>query len=331
MNGDDFKIMVEQAERALKTVVEARENDRVQLITDEESMEIAEAFHEASKRLGLSAFLYKLPEKRPIKKMPEELRKKLDHPDIYINAFQSSAEETSFRIELITTELKNGAKVAHAPGITKDMFIRGALRVDYDEMMKKANYLFDIMENVEYVRIRTEKGTDLNLNISGRRFQTDIKIRKGEIGNLPAGEIWCAPHEDDVNGIAVIDGTIGDLGFVPSPVVIRIKDGKVADIACEDEDFEKKLQQLLSVDEMASVIGELGIGLNEGAKLIGNMLVDEKAAKTIHIAFGNNIDFYGGQNDSCVHRDFLITEPDMEVIYHDGTSRLIMKKGELIL
>ena len=330
MTGNDFKIMVEQAERALKTVVEANKNDRVHVITDEESMEIARAFHEASKRLGLSVFLYKLPENRPIKKIPEDLKKSLDHPDIYINAFQSSAEETPFRIELIMTELESGAKVAHAPGITRDMFIRGALRVDYDEMMKKANYLFEIMENVEYVRIRTEKGTDLTLNISGRRFQTDIKIKKGEIGNLPAGEIWCAPHEDDVNGIAVVDGTIGDLGFVPCPVRIHIKDGRVEKIECDDEGFRNKLQQLLSVDDMASVIGELGIGLNDGARLIGNMLVDEKAARTIHIAFGNNMDFYGGQNDSSMHRDFLITEPDMEVIYPDGTSRLIMRKGELI-
>jgi aminopeptidase len=331
MTEDDFKIMVEQAERALKIVVEAKKNDKVHVITDEESMEIGEAFKEASKRLGLSASLFKLPKERPIKEMPEELKNNLDSPEIYVNAFQSSAEETPFRIDLIMTELEKGAKVAHAPGITKDMFIRGALRVDYSEMMKRAEALFDIMENAEYVRIRTEKGTDLLLKISGRKFQTDIKIRSGEIGNLPAGEIWCAPHEDGANGIAVIDGTIGDLGFVPCPVRLHIKDGKVTDIECENEDFKKRLEEVLSVDEMASVIGELGIGLNDGAKLIGNMLVDEKAAKTIHIAFGNNIDFYGGKNNSSVHRDFLIKEPDMEVLYPDGTRKQVMRKGELIL
>ena len=171
----------------------------------------------------------------------------------------------------------------------------------------------------------------MKIKISGRRFQTDIKIKKSQIGNLPAGEIWCAPHEDGVDGVAVIDGTIGDLGFVPSPVKLHLSKGKITEIECEDTEFRKKLEELLSVDEMASVIGELGIGLNDGANLVGNMLVDEKAAKTIHIAFGNNIDFYGGQNNSSMHRDFLIKEPDMEVIYPDGSSRTIMKKGELIL
>ncbi len=331
MNGDDFSIMVQQAERALKSVIEAKEKDEVRVITDEESMEIAMAFHEASKRLGLSSMLLQLPKKRPIKDMPKELEEKMDKPDIFINTFQSSAEETPFRVKLITLEMEKGAKVAHAPGIKKDMLINGALRVDYEAMEKRAEKLMEAFEGAESVRVWTEKGTDMVLKISGRAFETDIKIKSSQIGNLPAGEIWCAPHEDGVNGIAVIDGSIGDLGFVPCPVKLHIKDGKVEKIECENEDFRKRLEELLNADEMASVIGELGIGLNDSAELIGNMLVDEKADRTIHIAFGNNLDFPGGQNDSSMHRDFLIKEPNMEIIYSDGSRRLIMKNGELIL
>ncbi len=330
MSSIDFDIMVEQAERALKSVVEAEKNDEVKVIADKESEEIALAFHEACKRLGLYSELIPITGKRPLKNVPEEMAKKIDNPDICINAFQSSAEETPFRLRLIDLEMKRGAKVAHAPGITKDMFIEGALHVDYEEMWKNAMSLMEEMEGADIVRITTKNGTDLILKIEGRRFQTDIKIKKRKIGNLPAGEIWCAPHEDGADGIAVIDGTIGDLGFVPSPVTLHLSKGKVVKIECEDEDFRKRLEELLHADEMASVIGELGIGLNTGAKLIGNMLVDEKAAKTIHIAFGNNLDFYGGQNDSSMHRDFLIKNPDMEVIYTDGRKKMVLKNGDIV-
>lgn len=59
------------------------------------------------------------------------------------------------------------------------------------------------------------------------------------------------------------------------------------------------------MDEEARIIGELGIGLNPGAKLSGILLEDEKALKTVHIAFGNNENMDGVQNKSITHRDFL--------------------------
>jgi len=59
------------------------------------------------------------------------------------------------------------------------------------------------------------------------------------------------------------------------------------------------------LDEEARIIGELGIGLNPGAKLSGILLEDEKALKTAHIAFGNNENMDGVQNKSITHRDFL--------------------------
>ncbi len=330
MNDREFMIMVEQAERALRHVVEAEKNDDVKLITDRECEEIALAFHEACKRLGLCSELITLPGKRPLKDVPNYLIEKINNPDICINAFKSSAEETPFRVKLIDIEIKKGAKVAHAPGITKDMFIEGALHVDYGEMWENARMLMEILDNAETLRVTTRNGTDLVLKIGGRKFQTDIKIKRREIGNLPAGEIWCAPHEDGADGVAVIDGTIGDLGFVPSPVKLHISRGKVVKIECDDEDFRKRLEELLNADEMAPVIGELGMGLNPGAKLVGNMLVDEKAARTIHIAFGNNMDFHGGKNNSSMHRDFLIKEPDVEVIYADGKRKTIMKDGIIL-
>lgn len=330
----DFSKMVMHAEKALVTVLDVKKNEKVSVVTDEECRDVALAFSEACQRLGLSSNLVNLGNRRKsglFKEVPPSVEEELDHSDIYINTFKSYAEETPFRIKLLEMEMERGARIAHAPGIDKDMLLEGALTADFDSMWKKAEQLMQIMENAVEVHVTSALGTDMWLKIDGRQFQTDIKIKDRELGNLPAGEIWCAPLEDGADGIAVIDGTIGDLGSPPAPVKIHMSGGKVTNVECEDEEFRKRLLEVLHIDDMSDVIGELGIGLNEGAKLIGNMLVDEKAARTIHIAFGNNIDFYGGNNTSSTHRDFLIREPDMTVIYADGTRRKIMEKGEILL
>ena len=78
---------------------------------------------------------------------------------------------------------------------------------------------------------------------------------------------------------------------------------------------------------MASIIGELGIGLNPMAKLTGNLLEEEKAGETAHVAFGNNFEMPGGQNTSATHRDFLFKKPNMVVTYKDGSTRTVLKDG----
>ena len=85
---------------------------------------------------------------------------------------------------------------------------------------------------------------------------------------------------------------------------------------------------MINLDDQARVIGELGIGLNSGAKLRGILLEDEKAIQTAHIAFGNNKDMVGGKNNSITHRDFLFYKPTIKVTYKDGSKKIVMKNGD---
>jgi leucyl aminopeptidase (aminopeptidase T) len=55
-------------------------------------------------------------------------------------------------------------------------------------------------------------------------------------------------------------------------------------------------------------IGELGIGLNKEAKIIGSTIVDEKAAKTAHVAIGSN-NWFGGDVHAPVHLDQVFKDP----------------------
>jgi leucyl aminopeptidase (aminopeptidase T) len=74
-------------------------------------------------------------------------------------------------------------------------------------------------------------------------------------------------------------------------------------------------------------LGELGIGLNRKAGIIGNMLEDEKVYGTCHIAIGAN---YDNDAKALIHLDGLIKSPTISVMV-EGEEKMIMKDGELII
>jgi leucyl aminopeptidase (aminopeptidase T) len=62
-------------------------------------------------------------------------------------------------------------------------------------------------------------------------------------------------------------------------------------------------------------LAELGIGTNLGVTdLVGSVLLDEKAAGTVHIAFGDDAGI-GGDTEAPIHMDGILTEP---TVYVDG-------------
>ncbi|MDD1770143.1 MAG: aminopeptidase [Methanomassiliicoccales archaeon] len=327
---DDFDQMVSGAMNALQHVLHMNNGDNVLVVTDRRKADIGKAFASGAKQLGGRPVLYSLPEEeRPLHEIPIELLSLWGNFEITINAFEGFPEETPFRIKLSAMEMKKGAKVGHAPGINKGMMIEGPMNVDYGIIAKEAIKLMKAFKDATLVHITAPSGTDIRVNITDRYFETDVIIAKGMIGNLPAGEIWSAPVETDANGVIVCDGSIGDIGNVRSPLKITVKDGKAISYECADTRLVERVKELLSVDAMASVIGELGIGLNPAARLTGNLLEDEKAGGTAHIAFGCNIDMTNGKNDSQTHRDFLFHRPTFVVQFKDGSEKVLIKDGHL--
>lgn len=329
---DNFNKMIISAESALKAVLSVKVNERMLIVSDKSRDSISKAFIDSGKRLGLDVGYYYLPElKRPLAEIPDDLKALVEKKDICVNAFSSFAEETPFRIKLIKLETRSGARVGHAPGLTEEMMISGAMTADYTKVAEDAKRLIEAFKGAQKVRITTNEGTDITLNISGRDFDTDAWITPGTMGNLPAGEIWCAPIEDAANGKIVVNGSIGDLGNVKEILTITVNNGKLASLNSKDEELVARVKELTSFDDLASVIGELGIGLNPKARLTGNLLEDEKAGGTAHIAFGRNDDMPGGKNTSKTHRDFLFYNPTFDVEYEDGRKKIIIQDGRVVV
>lgn len=324
-------MMVSRAENALRFVLSLKEKDKALVITDESKEAIGRAFEFGAKKLGARVFSYTLPEhERPLKEIPEELNLLFDGCQVIVNAFSANSEETPFRIKLVKKQCSYDAKVGHAPGITEDMMLIGPMTANYEKIAENARHLMETFKGASKVHLTTKEGTDIILNIKGREFETDTRIEPGNMGNLPAGEVWCAPVENDANGLIFVNGSIGDLGGVSKPLKIIVKNGKIASFESEDEALVARVKELTSLDDMASVIGELGIGLNPKARLTGNLLEDEKAGGTAHIAFGYNENMPSGKNNSKTHRDFLFYKPTFEVEYEDGSKRVVIRDGEVV-
>lgn len=323
--------MITAAFNAMEFVLEFNSADRILILTDDESINIAGTFKSAcfQKNCEVTQYIIKTND-RPLKEIPRELSRLLTNKTIVLNIMRAFAEEISFRIKwLFEIEKQQDIKCAHMPGITEDMMTEGPMDIDYREMKSKAEYLIDNLQNADSINLITEEGTELNIGIAGRTFLDDISIRPGFMGNFPCGEIYCAPEETKAAGHVIFNASIGDIGLLNDNLIAEIKNGKIIKFKSSNSNVLKKIKGLTSVDNDARVIGELGIGINPGARITGNMLEDEKAIGTAHIAFGNNEDF-GGKNKSKIHRDFLINKPSIEIHFKNGGTKYLMKNGEII-
>jgi len=321
--------MIESAVGALRWVMNLKERERLLIIVDEEKRKIGNAFAEGGKHLGADVEFYVLSGSRPFQEVPLDLGRMIQGKDVIINAFRGIPEETPFRIGLVRIETDAGARVGHAPGITESMMTEGPMTADYESVARTAEDMMAAFIGAVKVHLRAPSGTDILLSVSERQFDTDAIIKKGRMGNLPSGEIWCAPIEDGADGVIVCDGSVGDLGQVPSPLTIEVVSGKIQSIRGDPDSFVRQVNELVHLDDMASVIGELGIGINPKARITGNLLEDEKAGRTSHIAFGNNENMPGGKNTSRTHRDFLFHSPTLVTTYLDGSTRTLIRAGEI--
>lgn len=324
--------MFSAASAALEYLFKISETDKVLILTDANSVAIATAFEKASIRNGCPVDFYKIEnDQRPLKEIPSELEKLLPGKTIVLNIIKAYPEEIAFRIKWIfKVEENKQIKMGHMPGITEEMMMN-SVNVDAGRLKMFADRLIETLENAVQLHITAAAGTDILLGVAGRKFIGDIGVQPGEMCNIPCGEVYCAPLETEANGIIVFDASIGDIGLLRHPLKVFVQKGRITNFESDDKELVNRITELTDIDEDAKVIGELGIGVNPGARITGNMLEDEKALGTAHIAFGNNADFPGGgKNHSKIHRDFLFYKPTIEVSYTEGKSKMLIKNGDFV-
>ena len=134
-------------------------------------------------------------------------------------------------------------------------------------------------------------------------------------------------------------------GNVINNFKLTFKEGKVVDFSAEQG--EQVLENLLKIDQGASMLGEVALvpnssPISQSGLLFYNTLLDENAS--CHLALGNAYQFniQGGEilsteefkarggNTSLIHDDFMIGSGKMNIdgIIADGKTEPVMRDGE---
>lgn len=308
---------------AIKDCMGAKKNESVLIVTDEFKNKIGYALFENAKKLGHeSVYLEFKSREMHGQEPPKQVAEMMKLFDVVLCPTAKSLTHTNARREASAL----GARIATFPGITEEIMIRG-LNADYKKIAALTIKLQEIMNEVNIVRVTAPNGTDITMDISGRKALPSKGLfhKKGESGNLPTGEAYIAPLEGKSNGVFVVDGSMSGVGVIDKkPITIQVENGFATKISGGFQ--AKKLDSILNkYGKFARNIAEFGIGTNDKAKLSGIILEDEKVMGTIHIALGDNKSM-GGNVDVPIHLDGIVKKP---TVYFDG--KLIMKNGKLLV
>jgi leucyl aminopeptidase (aminopeptidase T) len=296
------------------------EDDSVLILCNDPQLAIAEALNDAAGPRAASVRVLAFDGgTRHGQEPPAEVRSAMEDATVIFAPTTFSLSHTQARQEAT----RRGIRVATMPGITEEVF-RRALDVDYGELKRAGEWLAAQLSAASSCHVTSPGGTDLAVELSGRSGISDDGDLSavGAFGNLPAGEAFIAPLETSGEGRIVFDGALGGYGLLEEPVPVVLSEGRLVDT--RGAVGEWLTATLDAGGEYGRSLAELGIGTNPAARLTGNILEDEKALGTIHLAFGTSAGI-GGVNRSSVHIAGLVLRPTVEL---DG--RRLLEDGLLV-
>jgi len=310
-------------EIALKKCLCLKSSEKLLIVYDSKKNKIANSFLSVGKRITEKVTLLKIKEPKINGEEPsKDIADKMLKYDVILLITSKSLSHTDARRKAC----ENGARLASMPNINEDIIKRSVV-VDYKKMSRRAMKIQNILKKSKHVKIINNLGTDISMNIQGREINganEGIMSKKGDWGNLPAGEVYLSPLEGSSNGILVVDKSFAGIGKLKKPIKIIVKDGFAVKILGSEGDKLDKILKSIN-DKDAYNIAELGIGTNDRAKINGCVLEDEKVFGTAHIALGNNRGF-GGKINVPVHLDGIFSKPTIFV-----DNKKIMENGKLLI
>jgi hypothetical protein len=296
-----------------------RPGEQVLVLVDEPLAEEGSELAAAVRDAGAEPQLELWAGERPLKEPPPAVAAAAERADIYFFLSQEPrGDEGGTRLRLHEISRERGGRAIFMGFVDREL-LKGELSQPPPDLTGAARRLLEEVRDANEIHIRGRAGTDLSFRVTGRKWHTDtLALEPGEFANYPGGEVFTSPLEDTAEGLLVVDLTVPYTveGLVDEPVTLRFEGGSVQSI--EGGRAAEMLNELVEgAGPSGRVIAELGIGLNPTLIPRGHIMLDEKAARTAHVAIGSNVGSYGGVNESTIHIDCVFSEPELVV---DGRS-----------
>ena len=326
--------LIPGARNAINVCLRLQLGERVTIITDTATREIAAALQSEVERIGseYSLFLLEHHARRPLKFMPEPILEDLACSQVSIFAAQTQPGELGSRTQMTAVVNNHRIRHGHMVNINREIMLEG-MRADFVKVDELSQRLVERARETERIRCKTPYGTEFEAEFSPRLkwLKTSGIITREKWGNLPGGEIFTAPA--NTNGTFVVDGVVGDYlcerygDLKDNPLTIEVENNRIRSLKSENKDLRDDFRLYTSTDENSNRVGEFAIGTNTAcAHVIGNILQDEKIPG-VHIAFGHPYAEHTGANwvskthIDCVGRDFDI--------WFDGEQ--VMERGKFLV
>lgn len=326
--------LLDEARTIIRDFVQLRPDETIAVVSDHEHRAEAEALTVAADAVG--AAVISIDADQTVRRMLDSGEFWVDPPKHLVAALQQAdvslftVDETyAFRLDHRVSSIFETGPNCSIFKLDAGMGSWGLEPGDSEAVTRDGKRIVAAIDGHDQVRITTARGTDLTLSVAGRPCLPIFPVpeRGAPYGiSVPLwGEYNWAPVEGTANGTLVIDGLTEagrKMGTVGEPVVMTIVDGRVVDVAGGDdaEDFRR----VFAIDEGAAVIAELGVGGNPKA-MLGHE-TEKALLGTIHIGFGSNQTYPGGQNHSAVHIDGVARDVTLEV---DG--QLVISGGQVVV
>ena len=299
------------AQVVVQDVVKVKKNERVLIIANPATAEIAQDLYAASCEAGATTTLMYQPDKTSFDNAnPEVLAAIASQPEVCFSISNIKlGKDPKATANPYTTEdgqkfthifdyLMDGKKTmrgAWTPGITPDMMNRTAA-IDYKELQTRCANLTEIFKGAVSAHVTAPAGTDLIVPINGRALLSDDGdfSKPGSGGNIPAGEVFISPvvggsqlkgedgnvleqQSDGCEGVIVYDGSMtfsdGD-SILETPITCKVEKGYVTDISGGAE--SRRLLKTIMEAELRPFVLE-----KEGKLPQGQAAVYKKNARNI--------------------------------------------------
>ncbi len=334
VNVDFDKELSEGAYNAISVCLRLKPEERITIITDNESLEIASALAAEVKKVGaeLSVMVIEDYAPRPLKNMPQPILDDLAKSQVSIFCAIAHTGELRSRIDM--TEVVDAHKIRHGHmvNINRQIMLEG-MRADFLKVDELSQRLIEKARKAKVIKIKSDGGTDMVSNFVPelKWLKTSGIISVEKWGNLPGGEIFTSPLS--CNGTFVVDGVVGDYlcqkygDLKDTPLKIEIKDSRIVKMECRNKELLEEFTAYTMTDENSNRVGEFAIGTNLACKkVIGHILQDEKLP-TIHIAFGHPYSAHTGADwQSTTHIDCVSIKCS---IWFDDEQ--VMEKGKFLI
>jgi len=301
-------------------------NQELVIFVDETTVEPGVAIAQAAESVGVSQTVLlvptsiqrRIPQQRDLSLLAQGAAREAR---AILTCVTAAPECLPFRERMLETHWTARTRIGHMPGANLDV-LRLA-DVNMDKMISNCWCMEVAMARGQTLELvsRSADGTSHRLiaDIGGWErlpVASDGVISDGAWGNVPSGETYIAPLEGSGQGSVAINGSIPGLIVEPGDdLILHFEAGRLTGIDPAGSPAAQWLHgtQLhraqATGDPGWSNLAEIGIGLNPAVeRLTGNMLFDEKAAGTAHIALGSNT-FMGGTIQASIHCDMVTRGP----------------------